>query len=200
MTMKAMKWLGFGLLCTSLFAACGDEASDSAEAGVVDAGAGDTSVFDGTAATDVPETPQDTGPVDENFGDTCTGSIDCDSALCIEVSGVDEGFCSRFCGSDADCPDDGWECLFFVNTGGDAASVCLPTELCVDEDGDGFGQGPGCDGPDCDDTLETVFIGADEVCNGFDDDCDGAVEENVAGLNEVCDTGIPGACGTGRTS
>ena len=45
----------------------------------------------------------------------------------------------------------------------------LPT---VDADGDGFD-----DTVDCDDLDAEVFPGADEVCNGEDDDCDGVVPE-----------------------
>jgi len=41
----------------------------------------------------------------------------------------------------------------------------------VDADADTFAA---CE--DCDDTLDTVFPGATEVCNGRDDDCDGAVD------------------------
>jgi hypothetical protein len=58
-----------------------------------------------------------------------------------------------------------------------------------DSDGDGFGDlssaavacsapsGMIGDGSDCDDHNSAVFPGADERCNGYDDDCDGAVDE-----------------------
>jgi len=41
----------------------------------------------------------------------------------------------------------------------------------TDVDGDGFDGGPG--GTDCDDTRGSAYPGAQEVCNGADDDCDG---------------------------
>ncbi len=41
-----------------------------------------------------------------------------------------------------------------------------------DEDGDGYAPSDG----DCDDTRAEVFPGADEHCNGRDDDCDGTVD------------------------
>ena len=60
-----------------------------------------------------------------------------------------------------------------------------------DSDGEGHGQ-PGAsmetcappadyvgDGDDCDDGDATVHPGADEVCNGTDDDCDASVDEDV---------------------
>jgi len=62
----------------------------------------------------------------------------------------------------------------------------------VDADGDGFGYPAtwvaACDQPqgyaptanDCDDADPDQYPGADEYCNGEDDDCDGAVDENNA--------------------
>lgn len=53
--------------------------------------------------------------------------------------------------------------------------------LCIDADGDGYGDParPECDrsDPDCDDSNSGIHPGADEVCdNGADDDCDGFVD------------------------
>jgi hypothetical protein len=44
----------------------------------------------------------------------------------------------------------------------------------VDDDGDGFPNGP-----DCDDSLETTWPGATEVCDGSDNDCDGVLNEGL---------------------
>ncbi len=45
---------------------------------------------------------------------------------------------------------------------------------CVDQDGDRYGDGEGCLGPDCDDTNPDINPRAQEVCgNGVDEDCDG---------------------------
>ena len=52
---------------------------------------------------------------------------------------------------------------------------------CLDSDGDGFGDSDygtdGCDDPtpDCNDGDHYVFPGADELCDGLDNDCDGLV-------------------------
>ena len=48
------------------------------------------------------------------------------------------------------------------------------TDEPVDADGDGFDVEE-----DCDDTDDTVFPGADERCNGVDDDCDGDTDEEA---------------------
>ncbi len=45
---------------------------------------------------------------------------------------------------------------------------------CHDEDGDRYGEGPGCLGADCDDDDPWAHVGASERCNGRDDDCDGS--------------------------
>jgi len=44
----------------------------------------------------------------------------------------------------------------------------------VDDDGDGSPYGQ-----DCDDTNEAVYPGADEICDGLDNDCDGGIDEDM---------------------
>ncbi len=66
-----------------------------------------------------------------------------------------------------------------------------PPEWALDDDGDGFGDPentvPACEAPndsyvldqtDCDDTLEQVNPGADELCNDRDDNCNTVVDED----------------------
>jgi hypothetical protein len=66
----------------------------------------------------------------------------------------------------------------------------LPLTFYADNDGDGFGAGPAVEGcvvppgfvendDDCDDTDAAVHPGAEEVCNGVDDDCDGGIDEGL---------------------
>ena len=53
-----------------------------------------------------------------------------------------------------------------------------PCETCKDDDGDGYGEGTLCDGPDCDDGNPQVHPGGIEVCgNKIDEDCDGKDKE-----------------------
>ncbi|MFT6234727.1 MAG: hypothetical protein ACJAZO_005251, partial [Myxococcota bacterium] len=60
----------------------------------------------------------------------------------------------------------------------------------ADGDSDDFGAGvavAACEAPeghvaddgDCDDTVDTVYPGADELCNGVDDDCNEFVDDNA---------------------
>ncbi|NOZ85146.1 MAG: hypothetical protein GXP49_02560 [Deltaproteobacteria bacterium] len=49
---------------------------------------------------------------------------------------------------------------------------------CNDPDKDGYGEGNGCLGPDCWPQDQTRHPGAQETCNGLDDDCDGQIDED----------------------
>lgn len=62
---------------------------------------------------------------------------------------------------------------------------------CLDEDGDGYGDGPDCLGLDCDETDGDVHEGAEELCNDVDDDCDLGLDEGCA-----CPLGQSRSCGT----
>ncbi|MBU1034603.1 putative metal-binding motif-containing protein [Patescibacteria group bacterium] len=63
----------------------------------------------------------------------------------------------------------------------------------IDNDGDGFTKESG----DCDDMSNSVYPGAEEFCNGKDDNCDGQEDEGILDGYQYCDTGIPGICAEG---
>jgi hypothetical protein len=63
---------------------------------------------------------------------------------------------------------------------------------CEDDDGDGYGDGRGCLGGDCDEFNPAVNDGAMERCNGLDDDCDGAKDEDFDLDNNIENCG---SCG-----
>jgi hypothetical protein len=143
------------------------------------------------------------GPADGDglgLGEICEEDNVCASDLCFFFDPtIDEGFCSQLCAQTEDCNGgEGWRCVFLANSGRDFVRICAPNNLCIDRDGDGYGAGPGCSGPDCDDTNAEVYPGAPETCDGIDNNCDGNVDTNTVDANVDCDTGFPGVCQAGR--
>ena len=70
---------------------------------------------------------------------------------------------------DGDCNDNDVTC----HQDGDAC--CID---CTDVDGDGYGEGVDCTGPDCDDNDAERNSGLSEACDGKDNDCNGVVPHN----------------------
>lgn len=71
----------------------------------------------------------------------------------------------------------------------------------VSEDADEDGHAPigaacvgGLPKDDCDDSRPEVFLGAEEVCSGRDEDCDGSTDEDPAAMASCNRTGTVGAC------
>ena len=64
----------------------------------------------------------------------------------------------------------------------------VTVEICDDADGDGWPAGE-----DCDDTDPTIYPGAEELCDGIDNDCDGEIDNGVEGA----DTYYPDVDGDG---
>jgi hypothetical protein len=187
-------------------AGCGDGSGDSSDV----SGDGDISedlrlsedlTFVEDSGADIEDAAGDAGPdvpAPGETGSTCETDNDCTGAFCLAVLGGEDRLCTNLCANNDDCLLADWSCLLVTNTGDDAVRVCVPDAVCFDNDNDGFGRGPACMGPDCNDDDDSVFLGADEVCNGADDDCDGIVDEFFVGFNEACDTGFEGACQGGR--
>jgi len=113
----------------------------------------------------------------ENFGDCDNNTANgCEIAL---TSTDNCGSCGNTCEENETCIDtgSGYEC----------------SSTCQDADDDGFAD-ESCGGNDCDDSDEFVFPGADELCDGVDNDCDDETDEdflgdeNNPGLGDACDS------------
>jgi hypothetical protein len=129
----------------------------------------------------------------------CSGDGDCSAdEVCGAVpfgdGGVPSGdggagsLCLPVCTSGGGCPK-GFTC--------DTSAPkprCLPNSgaCCLDIDGDQYGIGVGCQGPDCNDSDPESHPGHAEVCDGKDNDCNGATDDGY-----LC--GAPGCAALGTT-
>jgi len=123
------------------------------------------------------------------------GDAGATTAACVQPAGhvandddCDDGDASQHPGADELCNGEDDDCDAVVDE--DQAVDALTWYL--DGDGDGYGNGAvtdlACDPPpgyvadatDCDDGDASQHPGADEVCNGEDDDCLGDVDEDDA--------------------
>ncbi|MCB9521136.1 MAG: hypothetical protein H6698_07700 [Myxococcales bacterium] len=169
------------------------DAPDDAQLDATDADSTDTEVGPtcGDGIVDDGEECDDGNRVDDDLCDThcrapaalcepCTTSDECGRVgdLCVEHR--DLVGCARGCDGDLDCPGDA-VCSTVRTVDGEPARQCTPAVgaclPCLDRDGDGFGVGVLCDGPDCDDSDPTVNPRAEEICDDLDNDCDGENDE-----------------------
>ena len=137
-------------------------------------------------AVDADETFADAD--EDGYGDPVSGVSSCTVA---DSRTLDDGDCDDEApgvhpGADETCNGVDDNCDGSVDN--DASDAGLWFD---DADGDGFGDpltaSAGCtgspdavvDGTDCDDTVATVHPGAEEVCDGLDNDCDGALDEDT---------------------
>ena len=126
----------------------------------------------------------------DGYGDPAVDDVDCDqpTGYVDNDDDCDDGDADQFPGADEYCNGEDDDCDGTVDED-DAIDVLT---WYLDDDGDGYGDPDAddidCDQPggyvanatDCDDGDAAQFPGADEVCNGEDDDCDGAVDEDDA--------------------
>jgi hypothetical protein len=205
-TVRAHALLGLLLLVSP---GCGSDPVAGADSGSEPADVSDTTGAVDSTDRETVTIPEDTGEdVDggrdsgdasetQPNGEPCGADEDCESGLCIFLAaGTDTGVCTEPCFGEGGC-EEGFDCILLSNSGGDASRVCIPPDYCYDPDQDTFGVGPGCNGRDCDEENEGVNVGADEVCDGVDNDCDGEVDNSPRDSGLACDTGFDGICAAG---
>ncbi|MFH1466576.1 MAG: putative metal-binding motif-containing protein [Pseudomonadota bacterium] len=124
-----------------------------------------------------PEKPDDTGTPDTNVvdadGDGFGVDEDCDDADAAIHPGADEA-CN---GLDDDCDgetDEGVTTTFYADVDDDGyGDPDATTQACE------VPSGYLAEASDCDDGDATIHPGADEACDGVDQDCDGEIDEGV---------------------
>ena len=158
-----------------------------ADAVIVDAVVVDAVVVDAVVvdAVVVDAVVVDAALMDKNTCETCDFDGDCQAGqYCVGSADGSIQTCLPGCGeATSECPR-GFECEDIQRDLTPAVAVCVPqdTVCCVDEDGDGYGQGMDCTGSDCADGNEDSNPGAVELCNGLDDDCDLTIDEGDAAV------------------
>ncbi len=131
-----------------------------------------------------PDAGGDAG-IEDTLCAPCDADDDCEpGAKCLEAADGAK-FCGRDCAG-AECPA-GYSCT----DEGEGVEQCRPSTglcgECADADGDGYGDGVGCLGADCNDGENRAWTGATDACDGVDNDCDGTTDEDFQ----------PAECGVG---
>jgi hypothetical protein len=126
----------------------------------------------------------------DSYGDASVSDIDCaqPSGYVADDTDCDDATASTNPGATEYCDGVDNDCDGQIDEGdADDASTWY-----ADSDGDGYGDGAAsttacsqpsgylADATDCDDSDSSTNPGADEYCDGHDDDCDGDVDEDSA--------------------
>ena len=116
---------------------------------------------------------------------SCTTDEDCERGqTCVAMDPENEVMrCFSPCFDDGTCGGDGENCVTLSHEL--TLYICSPEgcdDYCYDQDGDGYGTGPGCVANDCNDSEALINEGmSDDVCDGVDNDCNGLVDDDFPG-------------------
>ncbi len=132
---------------------------------------------------DISETPEVTAtPAEDWDRDGYPVAVDCDDHDPAVSPGAEE-VCN---GMDDDCDGETDEdfalAIYYWDDDGDGYGGAVAGEWC-----DAFDPDTVLEDGDCDDGVASIHPGAEEVCNGRDDDCDGEVDEGLATFDYYLD-------------
>jgi hypothetical protein len=130
---------------------------------------------------------------EDGFGDADAGVAACDppEGFVVDATDCDDGNAAVYVDAIEDCDGVDNDCDGEVDEGVEGGTWYS------DQDGDGFGDGDApvvaCQQPtgtvetgdDCDDSDAAVFPGAEDVCDGVDNDCDGDVDGTLPKLDWI---------------
>ena len=124
----------------------------------------------------------------DTYGDPATTDIDCDqpSGYVSDGTDCDDTDASQYPGADEYCNGEDDDCDGSIDEDDSVDVSTWYADADLDSYGDAAASDIDCDQPtgyvsdssDCDDTDPAQYPGADEYCNGEDDDCDGAIDED----------------------
>ncbi len=123
-----------------------------------------------------------TNGIDDNYNNLtdCADSV-CDGLSCNSQMGICyEGSCCTPICDGLECGSDGCGGSCGICDSGYICNAGTCEVDCDDQDGDGYGTGSGCLGMDCDDYSSSINPGAEELCDGLDNNCNGYVDEENA--------------------
>jgi len=126
----------------------------------------------------------------DGYGDPDTASVTCSglTGLVTDATDCDDSDASVNPGASETCSGVDDDCDGLVDD--EDPGVSGTTTWNIDYDGDGYGDSlftaDACEAPDgyvenafdCDDTDADTWPGADEYCDGHDDNCDGSIDES----------------------
>ena len=125
-----------------------------------------------------PPDTDDTGSAPPDTDDTGSASTDTDDTGSAPPDTDDTGSASTDLDADEGTPVD------IDDTGTPPTDTDGGPPTDIDADGDGFSEIDG----DCVDTDPSIFPGAEEVCDGVDNNCDGEVDEGFSPVTYFPDT------------
>ncbi len=133
----------------------------------------------------------------DGFGDPSTSVMACaaPSGHVADATDCNDAEAAVFPGANEVCNAIDDNCDGLIDDADPLVDLSTATTWYADADTDGFGDsttarlscaagsGEVALGTDCNDSVAAIYPGANEVCNGVDDDCDSLIDDNDPGLD-----------------